>query len=366
MVYPVVQHARSALQQLEEALMSPLASPYMAMPTLQAFLSPPVTTQPYVVPSFDQPQRVSFAQMTPEDAGAALRAMDKPPQFFEAMKADLDHCTQPYSAGYSAQSVQQFIATYGQLVEMPNGLDTATVAALYRMLASPEPATQAMPTRAQATQPQPQTLPFMEMTLEDSRAALQAMEVAPHTLARMTKDLLLCVETQGSRVGPECARQFQHDYGHLLAMPPHLDAAALTTLVNLLMDLPEVQPPVARQVEPHVEPQVQAQAEPHEAPQPDTPAPQATGLALHAMEPDEAMQAPLAPTVTERQLTAMAQDLMVLADALRGENGKDPVEKLAQEFAKNHGQLIELPTPLNADILNEMARMLVSPMPEEE
>jgi hypothetical protein len=199
------------------------------------------------------------------------------------------------------------------------------------------------------------------------------MEVAPHTLARMTKDLLLCVETQGSRVGPERARQFQHDYGHLLAMPPHLDAAALTTLVNLLMDLPEVQPPVAREVEPHVEPhaelhvgpQVEAQAEPHEVPQPDTPAPQATGLALHAMEPDEALGALLALNLPGDRLFEMAQRLMQLDYALK-EDDEDLMQELVQGFVQDYGHQIQLPTEVDPNTLSSLAHVLVSAAPEED
>ncbi len=334
---------------------------------------PPMTTAPYVAPSVAGLQRVSFsAQMTPEDARASLLAMDISPQFLDAMKADLNHCTNPYAAGWSADSPRQFVATYGQLVAMPNGLDNATVAALYRMLASPEPATPTEPTRAQAAQPQPQTLPFMQMTLDDARAALQAMEVAPQTLARMTKDLLICVETAGSPAGPECARQFQHDYGHLLAMPPRLDAAALTTLVNLLMDLPEAQPPAEPHVEPHVEPQVHSQvqvepqSEPDAARQPETPVPPAPGLALHDMEPGEARQALLALNVPEPQLLDMAQHLMLLDDALMDEDGDDLVQELAQEFVQNHGHLIELPTQVHPHTLRAMAQMLISAAPEDE
>lgn len=389
-LHPAMPHTPSALQLYGEAL----ARPFMTTPPLRAFLSPPVAAEPYVAPSVAGLQCVSFAQMTPEDARAALLAMDIAPQFLETMKGDLNHCTNPYSADWSADRTRQFVATYGQLVAMPNGLDNATVAALYRMLASPEPTTPTPPAGALADQPQRQTLPFMQMTLEDARAALQAMEVAPPMLARMTKDLLICVETEGSPVGPECARQFQHEYGHLLAMPPHLDAAALTTLVNLLMDLPEAQPqvqpqvqtqvqpqaqtPVQTQVQTEAQPQAQAQAEPRAVPQTDTPAPLAPRLALHAMEPAEAMKALLALNLPEQQLVDMAQHLMLINYALNNEDsdggsdsdgdgdGESSLYKLAMGFVQNHGHLIELPEQLQSDILRAMAKMLISAIPEED
>jgi hypothetical protein len=344
------QDALAALERYGEALIRP----YMTTPPLQAFLPPPVATWAYQAPSDAGLQSVSFTpQMTPEDARAALLAMDISPQFLEAMKSDLNHCTNPYSAGWSADSPRQFVATYGQLVDMPNGLDYATVAALHRMLATPEPATPpafTTPPGAQAAQPQQQILPVMEMTLADARAALRAMEVAPEMLARMTKDVLGCVETAGSQVGQERAQHFKSNYGHLLAMPPHLDAAALTTLVNLLMNLDQVEP----------------QAEPHVAKQPDTPQPLVQRVPLHAMDPADALQALLAMDVPEQKLLTMAQDLDRIFDAwpVKGqeedEGDRVDVGALAHKFAQDHGHLIDLPVPLDLNTVIALGQMLES------
>lgn len=330
---PPIQAAGEAFQRLGEALMSR----YMPAPRFDA--TPPAAPLPYVAPSLAGYQCVSFAQMTPEDARAALLAMDLSPQFLEAMKSDLNYCTHPFSLGCSPANQQQFVAAYGHLVAMPHGLDGDTVAALTRMLAAPEPDP---PSRAQATAPR-QSLPVLEMSFEDARAALRAMEVAPQVLARMAEDVLGCVEAAGSPAGLQRAQQFRRDHGHLLALPPHLDATTLTVLVNLLMDLDPVEP----------------QAEPRAPLQPESPSAQTQPLPLHTMEPADALQALLAQNVTEQQLSAMAEDLHGLVTAYLDEGGDEQAyDELAHKFALAHGHLIALPAPLDINTLHALVGML--------
>ena len=331
--HPQIQTLAAAFQQLGEAMMSRYGYQATEVP-----VTPPAAPRPYVAPSVAGDQCVPLAEMGSKGARLALLGMGLSPQFLDAMKADLDRCTNPFS-GWGTISREQFVQTYGQLVAMPNGLDSSTVTALKDMLASPEPST---PPTAQAAQP-PQTLPVMEMSPENARAALRAMEVAPEVLARMTEDVLGCVETAGSEAGQQRAQQFRHDYGHLLALPQHMDAATLTDLVNLLMDLDQVEP----------------QADPHAARQPDTPPPPTQRIALGAMEPAETLQALLDRGVPEQELSAMANDLHALVNVFVGKgDNKQAYHTLAYEFAQTHGHLIELPEQLDIRALHALVQIL--------
>jgi hypothetical protein len=196
------------------------------------------------------------------------------------------------------------------------------MAALNRMLASPEPST------PQAARQQ-QALPVSDMAPEDARAALRAMEVPPQVLAAMKNDVLACVETAGSVEGQQRAQQFRQDYGHLLALPQHMNAETLTDLVNLVMDL---------------EPQAAAQA----ARQREIPPSETRPIALGTMEPAAVLNA---LNLQGAELHTMMEHLDRLIDAESEDEGAadggHEYNRLEGQFMQHYGHLFELPARLD-------------------
>lgn len=289
------------------------------------------------------PQTVPVRDMAPEDARAALLAMDISPQFLDAMKADLHRCTNPFSEGWSPASRQQFVATYGHVVAMPDGLDGATTAALNRMLAPPE-------TSAPRTSQPRQAVPVAAMSTEDARAVLQALEVPPAVIDRMASDVLDCIETAGTPEGSQRAQQFRQDHGQLLALPEHLN---METLFKLLDTLKGVHP---------AEPDRPADA----AGQAQESSPRTGSAALHTQEPADVLQQLFALGLQESQLRTMASQLRQL-DALAPEMGGDDeiYARHAHDFAEAYGPLFNM--PLQMDLMTRLAlARILEPFSERE
>lgn len=328
------QATLTALEQLGYAMMTP----YMAPGTLL-----PPAPMPYVAPSAAGYQTVPLAQMSPEDARAALLAMDLSPQFLDAMKADLQHCTNPLSPGWNLASQHQFVATYGHLVAMPQGLDSTTVAALNRMLAPPESSV------ARTSQPR-QAVPVADMSPEDARAVLQALDVPAAVIDRMTTDVLVCIETTDTPEGRQRAQQFRQDHGQLLALPERMDMETLFKLLDILQGVhpAEADRPAAATA------QVQESS------------PRTGRAALHTLEPAEMLQQLFALGMQESQLRAMSAQLQYL-DALSPEMGGDEqiYARQAHEFAETYGPLFNMPLQMDLMTRIALARML-EPFSEHE
>lgn len=310
---------------------------------LNRMLASPEPPTPTAAQAAPRPQAVPVHDMPPEDARAALLAMDLGPQFLDAMKADLQRCTNPFSDGWSPASQQQFVATYGHVVAMPDGLDGATTAALNRMLAAP--ATSA----ARANQPR-QAVPVGDMSPEDASAALQALEVPPAVIDRMTIDVLACLEAAGTPEGEQRANQFRQDHGHLLALPERMNMETLFRLLNTLQGVYPAEPdqPAA------------ARAQVQESP------PCAGHAPLHTLEPADVLQQLFALGLQESQLRTMAAHLRQL-DALAPEMGGDEqiYARQAHEFSEVYGPLFNM--PLQMDLMTRLAlARILEPFSEDE
>jgi hypothetical protein len=221
------------------------------MAKLSRMLEPPAQTAPEPVSSprpeaAAQPQqRVSLAGgMAPEDALQALQALGVTPQQLSGMARDLADSTHPFIGGDERKSRESgFVARYGHLLDLPQGLDPATVQKLNHMLAdvTPAPPRAAAPpppepavSTAPAQHPSAQRVP-LDMDPADALQALRSLGVQEQQLHAMARDLDRLWDTSPSGgQGDDAARAFAGRYGHLVQLPQHLDVDTLLALSRML------------------------------------------------------------------------------------------------------------------------------------
>lgn len=206
---------------------------------------PPQSAQPFSAEAAAQAQqRVSLADMAPEDAFQALQALGVAPQQLSRMARDLADCTHPFiDDGERRIRESRFVAGYQHLLALPKGLDPATVQKLNHMLAGvplappraamPQPAAAAA-LAVPASQPSAQRVP-LDMDPADALQALRSLGAQEQQLHAMARDLDRLWDTPprgGQREA--AARVFADRYGHLVQLPDPLDVDALLALSRML------------------------------------------------------------------------------------------------------------------------------------